>query len=71
MPISEILVLSDLSTGRRVRLTRVVLGWRQIDLASNAQVPVDAVTNLELDRPVKRWKSRRILAALGLDETTS
>ena len=69
MPINEILVLSDLSAGQRVRLARVVLGWRQIDLASNAQVSVDAVSSLELDRPVKRWKLRRILAALDLEAT--
>lgn len=62
-----VIVVHDLSAGRRVRITRYALGWRQCDLASRAGVsPVD-VSHIEQDRPIKRWKRHAIARALGLD----
>jgi len=61
------LVLSDLSLGQRVRLARVAVGLRQLDVASMADVPLSSVSDVELERSVKTWKLARIVAALGLD----
>ena len=62
-----VIVLDDLTTGRRIRLARVALGLRQVDIAARAGVsPVD-ISNIELDRPIKRWKVKAILTVLGLE----
>ena len=63
----DVLVLSDLTLGKRIRLARVARGWRQIDVASMAQVPAMAVSYAEMDQPIKRWKLKRILAVLELE----
>ena len=64
----DVLVLHNLTLGKRVLLARVALGWRQIDLASVAQVPAVAVSYAEMDQPIKRWKLQRILDALDLEK---
>lgn len=62
----DILVLTDISEGTKIRLIRLAKGLRQIDLASQAGVqPID-ITRLEHDRYVLPTRRKRILAALGL-----
>jgi len=62
----EIIVIGDLTTGKRIRLARIARGLRQVDLAALAQVPLMAVSDAENDLPMKRWKLMRILQALDL-----
>ena len=63
---SDVLVLTGISEGQRVRLTRLSKGLRQIDLASMAKVnPID-ITRLENDRYVLPIRRKRILSALEL-----
>lgn len=59
----EVLVLEALTTGWKVRLNRIAKGLRQLDVASLARLNTD-ITNIELDRPVHRWKLKRVLVAL-------
>jgi len=61
-----ILVLSDVSEGQKVRLTRLAKGLRQIDVASMANVNTIDVTRLEKDRYVLPMRRKRILAVLDL-----
>ena len=64
---SDILVLTNVSGGQKIRLTRLAKGLRQIDVASQANVqPID-ITRLEKDRYVLPTRRKRILAILGLD----
>jgi transcriptional regulator with XRE-family HTH domain len=64
----EILILTGINEGQKVRLTRLAKGLRQIDLASVAKVnPID-VTRLEKGRYVLPTRRKRILTALGMDE---
>ena len=63
---SDVLVLTGITEGQRVRLTRLSKGLRQIDLASMAKVnPID-ITRLENDRYVLPTRRKRILSALEL-----
>ena len=65
----SVIVLDNLSLGRRVRLARIAKGLRQIDVASTTGLTPGDVCNTELDRPVHRWKMKRILAALDLERS--
>jgi transcriptional regulator with XRE-family HTH domain len=63
----DVIVLEGLTLGRRVRLARIAKGFRQLDLASIARLPSADITNIELDRPVHRWKLKRVLEVLELE----
>jgi transcriptional regulator with XRE-family HTH domain len=64
----EILILSGINEGQKVKLTRLAKGLRQIDLASVAKVnPID-ITRLEKGRYVLPVRRKRILEALGMNE---
>jgi transcriptional regulator with XRE-family HTH domain len=72
---NEILILEGLTEGQRVRFIRLSKKFRQIDLASQANVnPID-ITRLEHDRWVRPTRRERILRVLGLledeNETTN
>jgi transcriptional regulator with XRE-family HTH domain len=63
----EILILSGISEGQKVKLTRLAKGFRQIDLASIAKEnPID-ITRLEKGRYVLPTRRKRILEALGME----
>ena len=62
----NVIVLDDLTLGRRVRLARIAKGLRQLDVASITGLNPGDVCNVELDRPVHRWKLKRILDTLAL-----
>jgi transcriptional regulator with XRE-family HTH domain len=66
----DVLVISDLTLGRKVRLARIAKGLRQIDLASMTRLQVLDVSNVEMDRSVHLWKLKRILRTLELDAAT-
>lgn len=57
-----------LTQGEIIRLRRLALGLRQIDLASKAKCEVQHVVNLEKERWVRPDIKERILLALGLVE---
>lgn len=65
---TEIVVLSNLSEGQKVRLTRISRGLRQVDLASLAKVNLGDITAIEKDRYLRKSRKKRILEALGLLE---
>jgi len=68
MESKDILVLTGVSFGQKVRLTRLAKGLRQIDLASKANVqPID-ITRLEKGRYVLPTRRKRVLAILGIEE---
>ena len=62
------LYLQGLTEGQVIRLRRVALGLRQIDLASQAHCEVIHITSAEKDRWVRPDIRERILVALGLWE---
>jgi hypothetical protein len=63
---NDILVLTNITEGQKVRLTRLVRGLRQIDVASMAKVNTIDMTRLEKDRYVLPMRRKRILAVLDL-----
>lgn len=65
--IVDVIILEDLTLGRRVRLARVAKGLRQLDLASITGLNPSDITNIELDRLVYLWKLNRVLKALELE----
>ena len=64
----EVLVLEGITLGERVRLQRILWGWRQTDLAAVAGVTQANVSYLERNMHVHPAARRRILAALDLDD---
>ena len=65
---NQILILDNLTDGQKAKHIRLAKGWRQIDLASQANVcPMD-ITRLEHGRFVLPTHRNRILAILGLLE---
>ena len=62
----EIVILTGLTFGERVRFTRLQLKLRQLDVASKAGVTVQEVIRLEKDTFVLPTRRKRILAVLGL-----
>jgi len=65
---NDILILTGISEGQKVRLTRLSRGLRQIDVASMANVNTIDVTRLEKDCYLLPTRRKRILAGLGLDD---
>lgn len=65
---SDILILTDLSEGQKIRLTRLAKKLRQIDVAAAARVNCIDITRLEHDRYVLPVRRRRILEVLGFEE---
>lgn len=65
---NDILILTGISEGQKVRLTRLSRGLRQIDVASMANVNAIDVTWLEKDRYLLPTRRKRILAVLDLDD---
>ena len=66
MSSNDILILTGISEGQKVRLTRLSRGLRQVDVASMANVNTIDVTRLEKDRYVLPMRRKRILAVLDL-----
>ena len=65
---SSILILEGLTEGQRIKFIRLSKKFRQIDLASQADVnPIDII-RLEHDRFVRPTRKERILKTLGLIE---
>ena len=64
----KLFIAYDLSLGKRVRLERVLRNWRQVDLASKADVQLADITAIEKDRYLSKNRKRKILQALGLSE---
>lgn len=62
----DVIILEDLTWGRRVRLARVAKGLRQLDLASITGLNPPDISHIELDRSVYPWKLNRVLRALQL-----
>ena len=62
----DILVLTGINGGQKVRLTRLSRGLRQIDVASMAKVNTIDMTRLEKDRYMLPMRRKRILAVLDL-----
>ena len=58
------------SLGLRVRIERVRRGFKQSELAVLVGVSQADVSQLELDKKVVPGRRGRILAALGIEETT-
>ena len=65
----DVLVLEGLTLGRKIRLARIAKGLRIVDLAAAAGLNTCDVTNAEHDRPIPRWKLKRILSALRMEPT--
>ena len=65
----DVIVLDGLTLGKRVHLARIAKALRQIDVASMTGLNPGDISNVELDRPVHRWKLLRILAALELERS--
>ena len=65
---TSILILEGLTEGQRIKFIRLSKKFRQIDLASQANVnPIDII-RLEHDRFVPPTRKERILKTLGLIE---
>jgi transcriptional regulator with XRE-family HTH domain len=58
----------ELSLGERVRITRLVKGWRQIDVAAVARCSPSDVSLLERGIPISDGVKARIFNALGITE---
>ena len=69
---TEYLIMNGLTIGKKVKLARVGLGLRQLDVASQANVNTSDVINLEYDRLalIRPFKIEAILQVLGLLEET-
>ena len=61
----------ELSLGEKVRITRLVKGWRQIDVAAVVRCSPCDVSQLERGIPISIGVRQRILEALGLEESES
>ena len=64
----EVFVLTGITFGERVRLTRLHLNLRQLDVASQAGVTTQEVIRLEKDSFVLPTRRKRILDVLGLND---
>jgi len=62
----DILMLTGISDGLKIKLTRIAQGLRQIDLASAAHVDTIDITRLEKGRYVMPTRRLRILRVLGM-----
>ncbi len=66
MSTEDILILTNLTLGQKVRHVRLSRGLRQIDLASRAGVSVEEIITLEKDRFLLPTRCKQILHVLGL-----
>ena len=57
----------EVSLSERIRITRVVKNWRQIDVAAVARCSPADVSRLERGVPIPPGVKTRILDALGVD----
>ena len=69
IPKDEIVVLHGVTMGEKLKLTRIALHMRQLDLASAAKCNLKDVQNIEKDRFVLVYKSkiRAILTVLNIE----
>lgn len=67
----DVLILAGLTLGRQIRLARIARGLRQTDVASITRLQPNVISDAERDRAIPRWKLRRILEALELENTES
>lgn len=65
---NEVLIFTGLTFGERVRLTRLQLKLRQLDVASKAGVNTQEVIRLEKDSYVLPTHRKQILAVLGIED---
>jgi hypothetical protein len=65
----EIVVLNGVTLGEKLKLTRIAMHLRQLDVASQAHCNLKDVQNCEKDRFVIVYKSkvRAILAVLNIE----
>lgn len=66
LSMSDVFILTNVSEGMKVKLTRIAKGLRQIDVAAAARVDTIDITRLEKERYVLPTRRKRILAVLGL-----
>jgi transcriptional regulator with XRE-family HTH domain len=64
----ETIIYTDVTQGQKAKVARILLGKRQVDIASAAVVTVQEVSRLEKDAFVMPSRKKRILKALGLLE---
>ena len=67
LDVSVVVINRDFTPGRRIRLQRVALDWRQCDLGCAARVPPSDISALERDLPVPDSVRTRALTGLRLD----
>lgn len=68
MTTSFFVFADHLELGLQVRLLRVRLGMRQVDLANAARVSQPDVSALECGKAIPSATRRRIMGAVGLEE---
>ena len=66
MGMEDILILSNLTLGQKVRHMRLAQGLRQVDLASKAGIAIEEVIAIEKDRFLLPTRRKKILTILGL-----
>ena len=66
--VSVFFVNRELTFGEKVRITRRVKNWRQIDVAAVARCTPSDVSLLERGVPIRTDVKFRILEALDLEE---
>lgn len=66
--VDDILVLTGLNEGDKVRHVRLSKKLRQVDVASQAKVSTDDVIALEKNRYLLPSHRKRILAVLEIDD---
>jgi transcriptional regulator with XRE-family HTH domain len=67
--VSVVVLDGEITLGCRARLVRIAKGLRQFDVAVGAGVGPGDVSLFERDVPVPPGVRRRILAALGIEES--
>ena len=66
MESKDTLVLTNVSKGFIIKVARLRLNWRQVDLASKANVSVEIIVYLEKDRNVLPSYRNRVFDALHI-----
>ena len=67
---TDILILDNLTLGKRARIMRLIRGLRQTDLAHIAHVSPLDVSYFERDWRISPRKRERILKALDIEATS-
>ncbi|APV44473.1 hypothetical protein Dform_01139 [Dehalogenimonas formicexedens] len=65
---NDVLVLTGVNEGLKIKLTRIAKGLRQIDVAAAARVDCIDITRLEKGRFVLPARQKRVLAVLGISD---